>query len=357
VPRHSAPQQPSWLRPRLVVAFVVATAGLVTAVWLPTRNDSADAAERNRNSDSRRSSRSLPAFADDFSGRRGSTVDPGKWTLRTDRDGGVRFSESVRNARLDGNGNLVIVVRGGDDDDATTARLYTRGTLRGTAGRVEARIKAPGGRGLRPVFELVSAAKPGSDKLNVLAEPVTDDDFHTYAAEFKPGEITLSVDGVQVSRETRDGLDTGQPFRLALSLVLDDDGREQADLPARMSVDSVSFSGADASAEPTTPPATVPTKPPATQPTATTPPATTPPATPPTSEPPTVAPTTTPPATTKPPTTPPTTAPAAKAWAPFTDYIAGQLVTFKGVEYQVLETHTSLPGWEPTALPALFKKI
>jgi hypothetical protein len=350
VPRHSAPQQPSWLRPRLVVAFVVATAGLVTAVWLPTRNDSADAAERNRNTDSRRGSRSLPAFADDFSGRRGSTVDPAKWTLRTDRAGGVRFSESVRNARLDGDGNLVIVLRGGDDD-ATTARLYTRGTLRGTAGRVEARIKAPGGQGLRPVFELVSAARPGSGALNVLAEPVTDDDFHTYAVEFKPGEVTLSVDGVQVSREKPAGLDTGKPFRLALSLVLDDD-RDQADLPARMSVDSVSFSGADASAEPTTPPATAPTKPPATEPTKTSPPATTPPTTPPTSEPPT-----TPPAATTPPTTPPTTAPAAKAWAPFTDYIAGQLVTFKGVEYQVLETHTSLPGWEPTALPALFEKI
>ena len=38
-------------------------------------------------------------------------------------------------------------------------------------------------------------------------------------------------------------------------------------------------------------------------------------------------------------------------------YVAGQLVTFGGVEYQVQETHTSLPGWEPTALPALFKKI
>ena len=38
-------------------------------------------------------------------------------------------------------------------------------------------------------------------------------------------------------------------------------------------------------------------------------------------------------------------------------YVAGQLVTFKKVEYQVLETHTSLPGWEPTALPALFKKV
>ena len=112
MPRHSAPQQPTWLRPRLVVAFVVATAGLVTAVWLPTRNDSADAAERNRSNDSRRDNdrernRSLPVFADDFSGKRGSTVDPAKWALRTDRvGGGLQFSQSTRNARLDGDGPL-----------------------------------------------------------------------------------------------------------------------------------------------------------------------------------------------------------------------------------------------------------
>jgi hypothetical protein len=47
-------------------------------------------------------------------------------------------------------------------------------------------------------------------------------------------------------------------------------------------------------------------------------------------------------------------APDVTAWAPFTDYTAGQLVSFKGVEYRVQETHTSLPGWEPPKLPAVF---
>jgi Carbohydrate-binding module family 5/12 len=357
VPRHSAPPQPAWLRPRLVVAFVVATAGLVTAIWLPTRNDSADAAERGRRGDDSRRSRSLPAFADDFSGKRGSTVDPGKWVLRTDRaDNGVQFSESVRNARLDGEGDLVLVLRGEDRGTFSTARLYSRATLRGTAGHVEARIKAPAGEGLQPAFELVDAGRPSAGAVNVLAEPVTDDDFHTYAVDFKPGEVVLSVDGAPVDSKGLDALDLGKPFRLALTLTADD--RVEADLPARMVVDSVSFSGADASADPTAPPATTP---PTTEPT--TAPTTEPPTTAPTTEPPTTAPTTEPPTTaptaTTPPaaTTPPTKAPAATAWAPFTDYVAGQLVTFKGVTYQVLETHTSLPGWEPTALPALFKKI
>jgi carbohydrate binding protein with CBM5/12 domain len=69
---------------------------------------------------------------------------------------------------------------------------------------------------------------------------------------------------------------------------------------------------------------------------------------------PTVEPTTAPPATTAPPTTP---APDVTAWAPFTDYTAGQLVSFDGKEYQVQQTHTSLPGWEPTKLPDLFKLV
>jgi cytoskeletal protein RodZ len=73
--------------------------------------------------------------------------------------------------------------------------------------------------------------------------------------------------------------------------------------------------------------------------------------------PPTTEPTTAPPSTTPPTTAPTSEAPKATEWAPFTDYVAGQLVTFKGVEYQVQATHTSLPGWEPTALPALFKPV
>jgi hypothetical protein len=55
--------------------------------------------------------------------------------------------------------------------------------------------------------------------------------------------------------------------------------------------------------------------------------------------------------------TPTSEAPRATQWAPFTNYVAGQLVTFKGVEYQVQQAHTALPGWEPSVLPALFKPL
>ncbi|MFF5295595.1 carbohydrate-binding protein [Paractinoplanes globisporus] len=75
--------------------------------------------------------------------------------------------------------------------------------------------------------------------------------------------------------------------------------------------------------------------------TATTPPTTTP----------TTAPTT-PPTTT--PTTPPTTAPGTTTWAPYTAYTVGQIVTYNGKRYQCRQSHTSLPGWEPPNVLALW---
>jgi chitinase len=78
--------------------------------------------------------------------------------------------------------------------------------------------------------------------------------------------------------------------------------------------------------------------------------------TPPTTTP-TTAPTTAP--TTKPPTTPPTTAPTTApptgtAWAPYTPYTVGQVVTYAGKRYQCRQSHTSLPGWEPPNVLALW---
>ncbi|BAL92531.1 putative glycosyl hydrolase [Actinoplanes missouriensis 431] len=48
---------------------------------------------------------------------------------------------------------------------------------------------------------------------------------------------------------------------------------------------------------------------------------------------------------------------ASKPWKKFTTYKAGQYVTYKGGTYRVKERHTSLPGWQPTLVPALFTKI
>ncbi|MER6944284.1 glycosyl hydrolase family 18 protein [Nonomuraea sp. NPDC000554] len=46
---------------------------------------------------------------------------------------------------------------------------------------------------------------------------------------------------------------------------------------------------------------------------------------------------------------------AAAAWAPWTAYTAGTRVTYNGVEYECVQSHTSQPGWEPPNVPALWK--
>ncbi|RZU77253.1 chitin-binding protein [Micromonospora kangleipakensis] len=78
----------------------------------------------------------------------------------------------------------------------------------------------------------------------------------------------------------------------------------------------------------------------------------------------TAPPTTTPPPTTSPsPTTPPptTTAPpsgtptaGAPAWQPNTPYALGALVSYAGRTWQCRQAHTSLTGWEPPNVPALW---
>ncbi|MFF0773006.1 glycosyl hydrolase family 18 protein [Nonomuraea wenchangensis] len=45
----------------------------------------------------------------------------------------------------------------------------------------------------------------------------------------------------------------------------------------------------------------------------------------------------------------------AAAWAPWTAYATGAVVTYNGVDYVCLQSHTSQPGWEPPNVPALWK--
>ncbi|MEV0582489.1 carbohydrate-binding protein [Nonomuraea sp. NPDC050310] len=45
----------------------------------------------------------------------------------------------------------------------------------------------------------------------------------------------------------------------------------------------------------------------------------------------------------------------APAWAPYTTYAVGAVVTYNGTDYTAIQGHTSLPGWEPPNVPALWK--
>ncbi|MEK5059603.1 chitinase [Paenibacillus sp. FSL H7-0326] len=48
--------------------------------------------------------------------------------------------------------------------------------------------------------------------------------------------------------------------------------------------------------------------------------------------------------------------PGASPWQANTAYTVGQLVTYNGSTYKCLQAHTSLPGWEPANVPALWQK-
>jgi hypothetical protein len=57
------------------------------------------------------------------------------------------------------------------------------------------------------------------------------------------------------------------------------------------------------------------------------------------------------------PTASPTTPPGTTTWAPYTAYTTGQIVTYSGVRYQCRQAHTSIPGWEPPNVLALWLPI
>ncbi|WP_412543436.1 alpha-lytic protease prodomain-containing protein [Longispora sp. K20-0274] len=57
-----------------------------------------------------------------------------------------------------------------------------------------------------------------------------------------------------------------------------------------------------------------------------------------------------------PPTTPPTSSPpGGGTWAAYTAYATGASVTYGGGRYVCLQGHTSMPGWEPPNVPALWR--
>ncbi|TCO55065.1 glycosyl hydrolase family 18 protein [Actinocrispum wychmicini] len=66
--------------------------------------------------------------------------------------------------------------------------------------------------------------------------------------------------------------------------------------------------------------------------------------------------TTPPTSSTTPPTSSSTPPPGVPAWAPNTAYTTGQKVTFNGSTYTCRQGHTSMVGWEPPNVPALWLK-
>ncbi|MGK5679073.1 carbohydrate-binding protein [Actinoplanes sp. URMC 104] len=307
------------IRPRALGALAVASAGLVGAIVVTGQGDVAAASEHR------------PVFDDDFAGARGAGLDPAKWLLDGD----------ARHGQLDGDGHLVV------DRLAITRKAFAE-----PYGHAEARIKVRRVSGPWRAFGAVDkygrVLRGTVDTLDRRADRTSSRDFHTYAIDWTPQAVVWSVDGRATLKLTPD--EPGLPIALVLNLATD--GRR----PGRMEVDFVKVTAG-------TKPMPAPTQPSAT-PTSATPTSATPTSAAPTSAAPTTTPPpkpTSPPATAKPTTPPatakPTTKPAAKPWKAYTDYKAGDLVTYKGVTYRVKEAHTALPGWEPSNLPNLFVKV
>ena len=284
----------------MVAAFAVAGAGLAVAVWLPARNDVASAAEQPAGQ--------ATTFADEFTGRRGTPLDQDTWVLRG----------RGRDAALDGRGNLVV-----------SRLLLGKTAFTQAYGHAEARIEVQRAAGPWRAFAVLDpSGRVLSGKFEALddgVDPTSGDDFHTYAVDWSPESIVWSVDGRPSLRLTPNV--AARPLFVVLNLATD--GRS----PARMRVDFVRVSTS-------TGPAVTPTATPTATATAA----------------PTVTPSATPTSATPSPTPTKTAAPAP-AWKTFTAYAVGDLVSYQGVTYKVKEAHTSLPGWEPTALPELFEKV
>jgi hypothetical protein len=295
------------IRPRSLAALAVATAGLAASIWLPGRNDAASAAVAH------------PAFADDFAGAPGSPLDPAKWSLDGDPGNGVQ----------DGDGNLVV-----------TRLLRTREAFSQKYGHAEARIEANRDTGAWRAFSVLDRYGrliPG--RLQTLRggiDPTEGDGFHTYTIDWSPKAIVWSVDGHPSLRL----LANRAPAGIVLVLNLATDGTD----PVRMIVDFVHVSvfghpgSLPSPSDTTASPSPSGSVSPSVSASA--------------SASPTASSTA---SSTASPT--PTKAPAASPWKPYTNYKAGDLVTYKGATYKVKEAHTSLPGWEPTALPNLFQKV
>jgi beta-glucanase (GH16 family) len=190
-------------------------------------------------------------WSDEFNGSAGSAVDQSKWRFDIGGSGWGNneqeyYTNSTRNAAMDGAGNLAITARRENPSNYqchygtcqyTSARLLTAATFTRAYGRFEARMKLPRGQGIWPAFwmlgnDIGSVGWPNSGELDIMEnigrEPSTvhgtihgpgysgaagigapysiagafADAFHTFAVDWSPNLIIWYVDGVEYQRRT-----------------------------------------------------------------------------------------------------------------------------------------------------------
>ncbi len=192
-------------------------------------------------------------WVQDFTGPAGSLPDPEIWVHEVGGGGWGDGQQQVytadrRNAALDGAGHLAITARREADGTITSARLTTQDRFTTTFGRIEARIKVPGGPGTWPAFwmlgaDLDVAGWPACGEIDVMehvgADPrrchgtlhgpgysglaggvgrVMDagtdlsEDFHEYAVAWDESAVTWILDGREQHRLTPADVPGPWPF-------------------------------------------------------------------------------------------------------------------------------------------------
>ncbi|MEV0383287.1 lectin [Nonomuraea sp. NPDC050643] len=190
-------------------------------------------------------------WSDEFNGGAGGAVDQSKWRFDIGGSGWGNneqqyYTNSTRNAAMDGAGNLVITARRENPSNFqchygtcqyTSARLLTAATFTRAYGRFEARMKLPRGQGIWPAFwmlgnDIGSVGWPNSGEIDIMEnigrEPSTvhgtlhgpgysgaggigagysiggafADAFHTFAVDWSPNLIVWYVDGTEYQRRT-----------------------------------------------------------------------------------------------------------------------------------------------------------
>ncbi|GLF95000.1 family 16 glycosylhydrolase [Streptomyces yaizuensis] len=238
------------------------------------------------------------SWADDFTGGAGTLPSGTTWRLETGGHGWGNnerqyYTNRPENARLDGQGNLVITARRDNTSglqchygpcEMTSARLNTAGKVNARYGRIEARIKVPAGRGVWPAFwmlgeDIGSVGWPGSGEIDIM-ENVGNDSarllgtvhgpgysgaggvgrsivhpqplsnaFHTYRIDWGPDRITWFLDGQHYLSVERGDLRGNpwvfdKPFFIILNLAVGGTlggTVDLGDLPAQMLVDYVAI--------------------------------------------------------------------------------------------------------------------
>jgi beta-glucanase (GH16 family) len=261
----------------VIGAVLLCVAGL-TVVAAGASAGGSSGSSVSRNLAGAETSPAVNTFEDNFDGPSGALPDSAKWVPKVQtpgqsRTGEIQYYTDNKNAFLDGDGHLVIEARKESKEacpDAssngpcyTSARLSTKGLFSQQGGRFAARIKMPignsptDGGGLWPAWWLLGRNDrkwPDQGEIDIdesrgqqsithgffhtqggsfggqLTLPGLDlNQFHTFAVDVEPTEITWYIDDTQVQRVTRAEFErdhpganwvADQPWYLILNLAI-----------------------------------------------------------------------------------------------------------------------------------------